>query len=420
MNGAASRFARTPYEITTRRVLIVLDFGPRIGPREKHLWGDKVLRIIHTSDLQIGKAFRYVDEATQSVLQDARLDTIARIGRLARDEAAAAVLVAGDIYDIEGLSTRTLEQPLERMRQAEGVEWHLIPGNHDPHRPNGLWDRLMRKGLPANVTAHLEPRPTAIAAGSASLLPAPLTRMHALSDLTEWMVGAETPAGALRIGLGHGSITQFGSDDTTTHNYIDPTRPQTARLDYLGLGDWHGTKRINDRVWYSGTHETDAFDVEGGGNALVVDLPAPGAVPKVTVVPVGRFKWATIPFVVNAPEDIDILEERLRGTDADPSRVLVELNVSGALNLAERRMFETRIVDSTGAALKWLRLDDSKLVLTPTDEDLDAIDHGGFVRAAANRLKLMAADASNADREIVVLALQRLYIEHLSLEQAGS
>jgi DNA repair exonuclease SbcCD nuclease subunit len=378
------------------------------------------MKFLHTSDWQIGKVFRFVDEATQSVLQDARLEGISRLADVARANGARTVLVAGDVYDFEGLSARTLDQPIERMRQHDALEWHLIPGNHDPAKPNGIWDRLQRKGLPTNVKVHLTPHPIELAEGGAWLLPAPLTRMHALSDLTEWMDQAETPADAVRIGLAHGSVAHFGSDESSTHNYISPTRPGSARLDYLALGDWHGTKEIAPRVWYSGTHETDAFDVEGGGNALLVDIAAPGAVPKISPIATGRFRWDTIGMTIADPDDIGILEERLRTIDADPSRVLVYLTVSGTLSLADRHEFVRRVAESAGAALKWLRLDDSRLGLRPTADDLDSIDHGGFIRTAANRLKAMAEDPANPERDFAAGALQRLYVEHLKIAGAGS
>ena len=92
------------------------------------------LRILHTSDWQIGKVFRFVDDGTMGLLQEARLAAITRLGELAVKHCAGHVLVAGDIYDMEALSPRSLNQPLERMRKFEKVIWHLLPGNHDRHR----------------------------------------------------------------------------------------------------------------------------------------------------------------------------------------------------------------------------------------------------------------------------------------------
>ena len=66
------------------------------------------IRLIHTSDWQIGKVFRFVDNATVGLLQEARLRAITRIGEFAREHDAGHVLVAGDVYDMEALSQRSL------------------------------------------------------------------------------------------------------------------------------------------------------------------------------------------------------------------------------------------------------------------------------------------------------------------------
>ena len=62
------------------------------------------VKFIHTSDWQIGKVFRFVDNATMGILQEARLRSISRLGELAKEHGAAHVLVAGDVYDMEALS----------------------------------------------------------------------------------------------------------------------------------------------------------------------------------------------------------------------------------------------------------------------------------------------------------------------------
>ena len=93
------------------------------------------LRLIHTSDWQIGKVFRFVDNATMGLLQEARLRAITCLGELAGQHDSRHILVAGDVYDMEALSPRSLNQPLERMRNFADVHWHLLPGNHDPHSP---------------------------------------------------------------------------------------------------------------------------------------------------------------------------------------------------------------------------------------------------------------------------------------------
>ena len=351
-------------------------------------------------------------------LQEARLRAVTRLGELARDHGAAHVLVAGDVYDMEALSPRSLNQPLERMRNFGAVHWHLLPGNHDPHRPNGLWDQLLRKGVPANVHVHVAPEPAIYEDDSFALLPAPLFHRRALGDPTAYMDDAELPGGLVRVGLAHGTVTGFGSDDRDVPNFIAPDRPAKAGLSYLALGDWHGQKKINERCWYSGTPETDAFDVIDGGQALLVEIDGQGAPPTVTPLATGHYTWLTLSEQINSRADIDFLAEKLRGVSDDLSRVLVHLSVEGALSLEDRQYFEDQIVDGVSAALCFMRVDDRRLFPRPTQEDLDRIDRGGFVRTAAEALKRKAEEGSEQDRAIAAEALQRLYVEHMKL-QAG-
>jgi DNA repair exonuclease SbcCD nuclease subunit len=375
---------------------------------------DRALRLIHTADWQIGKVFRFVDQATMSLLQEARLAAIATIGRLAQAHGALTVLVAGDLYDHDGLSDRTLFQPLERMRALEGLTWHVVPGNHDADRPNGLWDRALRHGLPANVRLHREPEPCPLAEGEAWLLPAPLRRRQTLSDPTAWMDQAVTPEGALRIGLAHGSVTRFGAADRSQGNYVDPARPKRARLDYLALGDWHGQREIGKRCWYAGTPEPDDFDQEDGA-VLLVDIAGPGAAPAVQPLPTACYRWARRRETLHGAADVAVLEERIRALAPDAARLLVDLVVEGTLSLADRALFAQRIERSLRAALCHLQLDAERLYLAPSPHDLDAIARAGFVRAAAARLKELADDDANPEREVAAEALMRLFLEHQKL-----
>jgi Calcineurin-like phosphoesterase len=372
------------------------------------------VRFIHTADWQIGKVFRLVDDATEGVLQAARLEAISTLGRLAAERAAPTVLVAGDVYDVATAEDRTLGQPLERMRAFPDVEWHLIPGNHDPHQPGGPWERVLRRGLPDNVRVHLEPAPATLADGQAQLLPAPLLRRRALGDPTAWMDQAATPEGVLRIGLAHGSISAFGSEARDQPNLIDPARPERAGLAYLALGDWHGMKRIGPRCWYSGTPEVDDFGVEGGGQALLVELPAASAPPAVTPLAVGRFDWRQETLQIQDAGDIDVVVARLRALHAEPACLLLDLTLEGTLSLAGRERL-ARALDALRAAVCWLRIDDERLYLSPSAEDLEAIAPGGFLRIAALRLRAMADDPDEPAREIAARALLRLYAEHQKL-----
>ena len=382
------------------------------------------MRFIHSSDLQIGKVFGYFEPEIAALLQDARQAAIRTLGELATKSGASAVLLAGDIYDREQLSPQTLAKPIEAMRRFPKVLWHLMPGNHDHLRENGLWDRLARLQLPENVRLHTNAGAAPIADDEGTpvfLLPAPLPHMANVDDLSGYMDKEPTPGGAIRIGMAHGSIQGFGSEGEAA-NHIAPTRAETAGLAYLAMGDWHRQIRINERVWYSGTPEPDQFkrpaNASGtlcnGGQALVVDIASARAVPTVTPAATGRYKWHQVSATVTDDEQLNQLEAELRAVEQDLSAVVLNLEIAGTLSLAGRRRFEERIREGVGAAVCVMRISDAALVLEPTEADLDEIDRAGFVRVAAEGLKSMAADAADPKRaRLAALALRRLYIEHL-------
>jgi len=382
------------------------------------------MRLVHSSDLQIGKAFGVFDSEIANLLQDARQRAVRSLGEAAMRHGASMVLIAGDVYDRQQMSRGTLAKPVETMRAFPQLAWHLMPGNHDHLRDNGLWDRLRRMSLPPNIHLHVHEGPVRIvedAGAPVFLLPAPLRHIASADDLTAYMDRAATPEGAIRIGMAHGSIQGFGSEGDAS-NYVAPTRANSAGLTYLAMGDWHRQIRVSDRVWYSGTPEPDRFKLPpsepgtlcNGGSALLVDIAGPRAIPSVTSISVGQYRWHLLERTVLEDSQLEMLAAELRSLEPDLSRGVVHLSVSGTLSLSGLADFEELIGQAVRAALCALRIDDEGLRLEPTGDDLDSIDRSGFVRVAAERLKAMSADPASA--RLAGLALKRLFIEQARAE----
>jgi DNA repair exonuclease SbcCD nuclease subunit len=382
------------------------------------------VKFIHSSDLQIGKAFGTFAADTALLLQEARQTAVRALGDAAIAHGASAVLIAGDVFEREQMSQSTLMRALETMRAFPRTQWHLLPGNHDHYRENGLWDRLARAQLPANVHLHVQPGAVEIADDDGVpvyLLPAPLFFRASADDPTAYMRDAATPDGALRIGMAHGSIQGFGSDGEAS-NLIDPGRADSAGLTYLALGDWHRQIKVGDRCWYSGTPEPDRFkrppqstgSLCNGGAALLVEIGSARATPVVTPVQTGHYQWHQLETTLTDDAQVAPLEQELRALGSDLSKIVLDLRARGSLSLEGRETFEELILQGVGAAMRALRFNESGLVLHPTEQDLDDIDRSGFVRVAADRLKAMAEDTADPQQaKIAGLALKRLYIEHL-------
>lgn len=382
------------------------------------------MKFIHTSDLQIGKAFGEFAPETAVLLQDARQVAIRSLGDAAIASNASAVIIAGDIFERQQMSQASLMRAIETMRAFEKINWHLLPGNHDHYREDGLWDRIARSQLPKNVVLHVAPGAVQIADDDGVpvyLLPAPLMYRASVTDLTAYMDAEATANGAIRIGVAHGSIQGFGSEGDAS-NFVAPDRATSAGLSYLAMGDWHRQLRVNERCWYSGTPEPDRFKLPpaavttrcNGGAALLVELATARAEPTVQSIATGQYQWHMLHKTVTDDAQVEILEHELRALDRDLGKIVLDLRVEGSLTLAGRKLFEESILQSACAAMRALRFDETKLTLHPTDQDLDEIDQSGFVRVAADRLKLAADDRSDPQRaRLASLALRRLYVEHL-------
>lgn len=362
------------------------------------------LKIIHTADWQLGKPFGRFPAEVANALSEARLDAIDRLAAVAGGEGARHVLVAGDVFDNVDPGDRIVMQALSRMERAN-VTWWLMPGNHDHARPGGLWTRVRRLS-PPNVRVVDAPEPSEIEEG-AWLLPAPLEHRKTVSDPTAMMVDMATPVGALRIGIAHGSITEFGATGESS-NLIPPDRARSAGLDYLALGDWHGHLVVGDRTAYSGTPEVDRFGREEPGSCIAVEARS-GNPPSLTRTESGRYRWLSRRWETAAAEDVEREVADLR-TEARLSDVLMQLKLTGVASLADRVAVTAMLDDRLAHEVRHLDLDATGLIAQPTDEDVAQIDVQGALAGAAAALQTRSA-AGGPDAATTAAALERLYVE---------
>src|SRR5690606_17386208 len=361
---------------------------------------------VHTADWQIGKPFAGFPADKVPLLREARLDAIGRIASLARSAGAQHILVAGDVYDSPDLPDRDLRQSIERLRREEDLVWHLLPGNHDPAQPGGIWERLIRLGVPKNVRLHLEPRVEMIADGVA-LLPAPLTMRSATADPTAWMDTSATPGAQIRIGLAHGSIQGFGGEDGEAAVPVAPDRARLAGLDYLALGDWHGVTQVSDRVWYSGTPEPDRFPDNEPGFALVVRIGGQNGKVEVERHPTAHYAWRKRSLAVTGSETLASIERDIATDVALPERLLLKLTLKGAVSLSTWSDV-TAWLKTLEQRLFHLSVDNQALQVVPEAVELDEFGTGDL-RRVAELLSAAARDEASGKAEVASLALRKLY-----------
>lgn len=332
-------------------------------------------KLLHTADWQIGKPYGQFEADEAALLAEARFLAVERIAALAGEHEVDMVLVAGDVFDAQGVADRTIHRLFNAMAGYAGP-WALLPGNHDAALAESVWTRARRMGaIPDHVTLCLQPEPALFASLGIALLPAPLTQRHTYADLTEWFAGAETPAGMARIGLAHGSARGILAEDIDSPNPIAAGRAAQARLDYLALGDWHGSKQVDARTWYSGTPETDRFRANDSGQVLLVELADAATPPLVTPIATGQYRWHDEALTLRVPSDVD---EALRWIAEFGAADVAQLSLSGRADLAGHRRLHQAIEQARGKA-RALLTDLSALRLDPSAEDIDALHADGFL-----------------------------------------
>lgn len=382
------------------------------------------MKLVHTADWQLGKPFaRINDPRKRSLVQQARFDVIGNIGRVAADGGAEYILVAGDLFDSTRVDKATVAAACSAIGQI-GLPVIAIPGNHDHGGPGSVWEqaffRREQATLAPNLSLLRDPGP--FETDAAVLLPCPLLHRAALTDPTDWLrveqIYAALPNDKPRIVLAHGSTQTFlgeSDDDEETSpkaNRIDLARLPEAEVDYIALGDWHGTKQITPKAWYAGTPEPDRFprgaDYDSG-NLLLVEVQR-GGLPEVTPIHCGGLTWSELSHDFADDSAIDQLMARLDALIGQRvSKDLLRLRLSGSLGMEAVTRLE-QALESLDARLLRLKLVDQALV-APTNQEIEALTRSGSDPLIANvALRLVELSAGEEeDARVARIALRELH-----------
>lgn len=336
-------------------------------------------RILHTADWQLGLRLNFVPGEAGARLRAERFACVERIARLGSELAVDAVLVAGDVFDDNGVGKETVQQAREALGAFDRPVV-LLPGNHDPATADSALRQLV--GKPPHVHVALDTEPLRF--GALEVHPCPLVRRHDYGDPTANLPPREG-AGGVRVALAHGGVLDFG-ETSEAPNRIDPQAVLDKGFDYLALGDWHGVYRVNARAWYAGAPEATRFKEKRPGFVLLVEIDGPGAEPRVTEQPVARTTWLQERFEFSGDDDLARFERRIAELDAQLTRTLMELELGGVLSLAGRSRLDA-LLEDYAARLALLRIEADRITAEPTDEDLQAMRGEGFVARALDVLR---------------------------------
>ncbi|RRD07334.1 DNA repair exonuclease [Arachnia propionica] len=344
------------------------------------------MRFIATADWQLGMAARFLDDAARTRYQQARLDAVARIGEVTRDEQAAFVVVGGDVFESNQLHRSVLLRAFEALR-AIPVPVLLVPGNHDPLDASSIYtDPTFIKGCPDHVVVARSTACLEIVPG-VEVVPVPWVTKRPTSDrVAETLTGLPVaPQGVHRVLVCHGAVSSLNPDRTSA-SVIDEGAVSAAladgRIHFAVVGDRHSTTQVMPRMWYPGTPEvTDRLETDPG-NVLLVD-PVKGDVEPCHV---GTWSFRVLEQELTSGGDVETLLDRLRALPGK-DRTAVWLVLRGTLSVADAARLHDGL-DDLGALFArlgaWER--HQALAVLPDDHDFADLDLSGFAAAAVAEL----------------------------------
>ncbi|MGC8657566.1 MAG: metallophosphoesterase family protein [Desulfomonilaceae bacterium] len=357
------------------------------------------MKFLHTADWQIGMKADSVGDCGKRVREE-RLAAGARVIEVAKSENVDFILVAGDIFEDNGVD-RSLVQKTADIFRSFSKPVLIIPGNHDPLVPGSVWEHPSWNSSP-NVRVIREAAPIPIL--DAVIYPCPLKAKRSTSNPTSWI--AKETESRIRIGLAHGTVEGARQDEP---DYPIPRdTPERAGLDYLALGHWHSYAEYKGadgqvRMTYSGTHETTKFGERDSGNVLVVEIESHEKAPEIKPVRTGGLEWLTFSEELISSGDLSRVKDKIESIK-DPRATLIQLKLAGILNMEEQPELD-HLEEILNTRFLWNSLDTSNLRASPTDRSWIDDLGPGIIREAALRL----LQNSENDPGITQLALARLY-----------
>ena len=273
------------------------------------------MKLIHTADLHLDSSLsrHYTREGAERRRQEL-LSGFLRILDFAEREDAAALLIAGDLFDSPAVSGETLRTVLDAFRAHAGLSVFYLRGNHDTENVFRTFSEALPENLHFFTTDWTSYR---IAA-------------HVTLSGREFLYGRQTPAArgdAFTKGLSlleedfnllllHGTLSMHGEGQENGEGLIPLSALRHRAIDYLALGHIHGIQggELDARgCWqYAGCPEARGFDECGEHGVFLLEIDEAMHHCTRRRVDLGLRHFHEIPVEVDGAESNAALLERMR------------------------------------------------------------------------------------------------------------
>ncbi len=339
------------------------------------------MKLIHCADL-------HLDSPMESNLPAAKarerkneiLSTFSELVELADRADAAAILIAGDLFDSTRTSKKTEQYVLDLIAAHPDLYFFYLAGNHDSGN---------------NLTAEADKPKNLLTFGDS----------WTSYDFGEvYIVGSEhpdpelleLPADRVNIVLLHGQARESG---VAEGDVIPFRRYQDKNIDYMALGHLHAYReaRLGDRgvACYSGCLEGRGFDECGQKGYVLIEIQN-GKLSH-TFIPLARRQLHEVECnVTGVASQFDLEARILAATEEIPQKDLVKVVPTGSYQ-AELLLDPDRAAKTLSDKFYFAKLKNkTRIEIHPEDYAHDISLKGEFVR------HVMASDLPDEEKERIV------------------
>lgn len=362
------------------------------------------MRLIHTADVHLDRCFAsarmppgFGNRRRQSLR-----DVFRAIVRRAGEWPADALLIAGDLFDLERVTRDTVRFLQATFESIRHVPVCIAPGNTDPFVQGSPY---VEEEWPGNVMIFDQPQ------WRSFVLDENGTTVHGFGfdgpDIAASPFGTFPPIqlGATHVAVAHASALGHQPPGKAACAPFEPATAAVDGLRYLALGHFHAYAPIPGAfptvMAYSGAPEGLSFDETGLRHYLEVEIDGD----RVDVTPVASARSVYLAESIDCSA-LSYSQELVQSIRTLPREegvgVIAQITLTGS-SVPELRAELDAIHDAVAPRFEQLFLDDR----TELSEDMAALARqqtslGGFVA----RLNAALADASN-DRERRLLSRAR-------------
>lgn len=371
------------------------------------------MRIIHCADIHLDSALTtHLDKDRARSRRKEILDTFRRMLVYASGNGVQAVIIAGDLFDSETVSSSTVNVVLGEIARYNELEVYYLQGNHDPGKsifagkiiPENLHtfeDRWTYYRLDKNAGESGYDNEM-LADSNIVLAGIELTADNKNSIYDELSI-RESDVNIVTL---HGQAQAYGIAQGTEDICLDKLKDRG--IDYLALGHIHKPKKENldhrGIYVYPGCLEGRGFDECGAHGFVLVDIDDMTHELKTKFIPFAYRRLYDVQVDITDAADshdaadmiAEMLYREVNSHESDQSQALVKITVNGSIDV-EKEIDMDYLFRQFEDSFYYMKLvDKTNLKVDPLKYVHDMSLKGEFIRL------VLEQDMSEEDKAFII------------------